>query len=272
MKVYLFTLHWNKKETLKQLKNSLIPALDGLNWEWIIKDNGSSDGSVEEIKSWNNPNINLIDYGHNKDNYAKGMNVIFDHSGAKGSDLIFTLNNDILIKDHSSLKKMIDLISNDNSIGQVGAKLNFADNIQKIQHCGVLFSKTNYLPFHYRGSLKEESKDRQNRIFPAVTGALSLTRADIYDQVRHSEEFHWCFEDIDFSMKVQSLNKKIVMCGQTQILHEESASLKKNPVNKMFMGHNSNTFLNKWRKAINTNINNLYLSDPNYNLYKKESK
>ena len=39
---------------------------------------------------------------------------------------------------------------------------------------------------------------------------------------------------------------KIVYCGNTVILHEESASLKKNPVQKLFMHNNVTHFKKKW--------------------------
>ena len=39
-------------------------------------------------------------------------------------------------------------------------------------------------------------------------------------------------------------------CGKTNVYHEESASLKKNPVNKMMMPHNVSAFRKKWEGIV----------------------
>ena len=67
------------------------------------------------------------------------------------------------------------------------------------------------------------------------------------------------------------MDRKVVYCGETDIFHEESASLKKNPANRLFMQHNMNLLINKWhhRYIIDKNY---YDKDPKYNLYFEESK
>jgi hypothetical protein len=61
-------------------------------------------------------------------------------------------------------------------------------------------------------------------------------------------------------------NKKIIYCGKTDIFHEESASLKKNPTNKLFMNHNSNYLMQKWGNRYIMDMDQ-YKKDPNHNLY-----
>jgi hypothetical protein len=65
------------------------------------------------------------------------------------------------------------------------------------------------------------------------------------------------------------MDKKIVYCGKTNIFHEESASLKKNPANKLFMPHNVNYLRTKWMSRYTLDQSN-YSKDPKLNLY--ESK
>ena len=271
MKTHLLTLNWNKCNTIKNLKETLIPNLENLDWHWYIKDNGSVDGSIEEINSWNNARIHLIKCAHNRDNYSQGMNILFREANPNDDDAVITLNNDIIFNGTTSINNMIDLLRHDKNIGLVGAKLNYKET-DKIQHCGVLFHKINGLPYHYRANIKEEMRDRQNRMFPIITGALALTRGDIFRELMFNEKFHWCFEDCDFAMKVSFLLKKIVVCcGKTNVFHEESASLKNNPVHKMFFKHNCKLFLETWYKNINIYLDEKY-NNPNHNLYINGSK
>jgi GT2 family glycosyltransferase len=116
----------------------------------------------------------------------------------------------------------------------------------------------------------------KNREFQIVTGAVWLTKADYFEKISEknksglkglSEDFVWAFDDCDASLSIKyNLNKKIVYCGQTNIFHEESASLKKNPVNKMFMHHNLSKFRTKWLNIAKPD-DMMYMSDKNYNLY-----
>ena len=81
------------------------------------------------------------------------------------------------------------------------------------------------------------------------------------------EMFKWAFDDIDLSLSIKyKQNKKIVYCGKTNISHDESASLKKNPVNKMFLSNNLNLLTSKWSKfyVIDKAI---YTNNKNYKLY-----
>lgn len=275
--LHILTLTWQGKEKISALKESLLPALSELDYVWHIKENGSTDGSVELIKSWEDMKINLMAFPHNRQNYAQGMNLLFKESGAKEDDVVLTLNNDVIIKDPDSLKRMVALLEKDKELGAVGAKLNYT-NTNKIQHCGVLFSNRNGLPYHYRAGVEEEKKDTLNRYYPVVTGAVSMFPAAVFENCHTNksgnkgfkEEYFFAFEDVDMCMRiVHNLKKKIVYCGETHIFHEESASLKKNPVHKMFFNPNCKLFLDDWHKQIDVSLTNKY-EDPAYNLYRKE--
>lgn len=271
--LHIITLHWNKKDILSPLKKSLLNALENIDFNWYIKDNASNDGSIEELKSWNHNNIHVLYYKDNKQNYSQGMNLLFKEANPKDDDMILTLNNDVIIKNKTSIANMIELLQKPN-IGLVGAKLNYS-NSNKIQHNGILFHQYNGLPYHYRAGLTEDEYDRQNRYYPIITGALSLFKAEVFRNcfknksgtVGFCEDYHWAFDDCDLGMRIGCfLKQKIACCGNVNIEHEESSSLKKNPVNKLFMKHNAQLFLNNWHKYINPTLEEKYSSDKNYNL------
>ena len=108
-----------------------------------------------------------------------------------------------------------------------------------------------------------------------MTGALLLTKYEYYRKAYpnnpsgipgHSEAYKWAFDDISLCLSIRyNSNKKVLYCGKTYVFHEESASLKKNPVNKLFMNHNLDHFRNEWLHRI-TMDQLQYEQDPNYNL------
>jgi hypothetical protein len=136
-----------------------------------------------------------------------------------------------------------------------------------LQHAGVILSKQyNNLPYHYRLNEKEDECAKANREFQAVTGAVLLSKSQYIDKME--DKLVWCFDDIDLCFNIKyNLNKKIVYCGNTNIYHEESASLKLNPMNKLFISHNVNYFIKKWGSRYIVDHQS-YLNDVNYNLYK----
>ena len=271
--LYILTLNYNGKHHLEKLYPSINKSIP---MKWLIKDNGSTDDSVSYIKSLNDPLVSIVETKHNRDNFSKGCNVLFNMCEAQDEDHILLLNNDIIFNDNHSLKNMIHIMENDPSVGVVGAKLLYTDNT--LQHAGVVMgARTNFCPIHLKANQPEDKASTKNREFQALTGACLLTKAKYYKQICKTnpsringldESYIWCFEDIDACLSIKyDMGKKIVYCGTTKIYHEESATLKKVPSNKLFLNKNMNTFVKKWRNKVVDDIK-LY-NNPNYNLYTK---
>ncbi len=275
--LHILTLNYNGKTKLEKLYPTLINSLNGIEYSWHIRDNGSSDNSIDLKNVWNNDSVIFSRINHNIDGFATGCNYLFNIASPNDNDLILLLNNDITFNDTNSIKNMISLVKNDQTIGVVGAKLNYT-NTDKLQHAGVVIDRNrNLLPNHFRANEIEDNNSRKNREFTAVTGAVLLTKALYYKDVSknlHSgnrgmlETYFFCFEDVDLCYHIKyNLNKKIVFCGQTNIFHDESYTLKQNNYNKLLFKQNIDTFLSRWKsKCIDDN--QLYLENKNYNLYK----
>jgi len=254
MKLHIFTLHWNSKEKIEKLHQSLIPAVEMFDYKWWIKDNGSKDSSAEYLSSIQNERIEPFFCGHNTDSFASGMNILFERAKPADDDVIMLLNNDLWFGDTASVGEMMKLLTDD--VGMVGARILYPDG-QRLQHAGVYFSKKyNYFPYHYKHQEVADSASQKNREFQAVTAAVVLIRAGDYrracttnksGRVGMDEGYFWSFEDIDLCLTVRyRLNKKIMYCGKTNVFHEESASLKKNPMHKLMMNTNCTLFRKKW--------------------------
>jgi len=271
----ILTLNWNGKDKLEKLYPSLINSLKNIDYEWFVKDNNSKDGSIEYLNSFNNNKVKVFAYPNNQQNFSEGCNYIFNKAAPKDNDYIMLLNNDIIFNDTESINKMLSIIKNDDSVGVVGARLLYT-NTDLLQHAGVVFVPKYNTPIHFRGREKTDKDSEKNRLFQAVTGAICITKAEYYKNAYTTnksgisglnENLNWAFDDIDLCLSVKyNLGKKIVYCGGTNISHEESASLKKNPTNKLFLKHNLTYFLNKWkdRYVIDREI---YTKDNKYNLY-----
>jgi GT2 family glycosyltransferase len=290
MKVHIFTLNWNGADKLEKLQPDFGPGLlnnldqlhiwkklegggrdlvEAVEYEWYIRDNGSTDKSIDLIDKWNTYDwlfpIKKFNIGHNRDNFAQGMNFLFDEANPADDDLILLLNNDVEFGDDTSLLKMHNLMKKTGA-GIVGARLLYPGT-NKLQHAGVIFSERyNKMPYHYRPNEESDKNAEKNRYFQSVTAAVMLIKASSFRKVNGFDPYlNWAFDDTDLTLRIGQAGEKIAYCGGTKIFHTESASLKLNPVNKLFLTQNVLRFRQKWDGKYKID-HDLYLKDPNYNV------
>lgn len=273
--LHIFTLTWNGSDKLARLYPTIMDNLIDVDYQFWVKDNGSTDNTIDLIKSWNNDRVHTIAHPNNLDSFALGCNRLFNVSNPKDDDLILLLNNDVVFNDKHSLKRMLSIMKDPN-VGVVGAKLNYP-NSKKIQHAGVVFQTPLKMPVHFRANETEDDNAKLNREFQAITGAVFLTRASLYKNicitnksgfVGQDENLIWAFDDVCACLAIKyNMGKRIIYCGQTNISHEESATLVKNPVNKMFMKQNAVYLLKTWSHLYKLDAE-LYKANPKLNLYK----
>src|SRR5580700_5054190 len=101
MKLSIVILCWNDSRVIGDCLQSIYAGTRSTEFEVIVSDNGSTDGSVEYIRT-NFPQVHLIENRRNL-RFAKGNNV-----GIRASqgEYILILNPDTIIHD-GALDKMV---------------------------------------------------------------------------------------------------------------------------------------------------------------------
>lgn len=292
MRTFCLTLNWEGEDKLKNLAEGLFNNLFLLDSQkppiWLVRDNNSKDNSIEFLQNFakeNNirfssnindlsniqePMIYVKKMGHNRDNFAVGMNSLFEEIEhlVEKDDWLLLLNNDISFGNSCCLQEMFRLTKLP-KVAIVGARLLYP-NSRTLQHAGVIFSEVKYNknPYHYLHKQDNRTSAEQNRYFQAVTAACCLVKAKVFEDVgKFDHRFNWCFDDIDLNLKIKTKGYKIAYCGKTVIYHEESASLKKNKVNLLSMDYNVRLFKDKWAGKYNYDLEK-YEKDPYYQLIK----
>ncbi len=261
--LHILTLSWQGKDKLSKLYPTLLNNLKNQDYVWHIKDNGADQETFELVNQWKNDKVNLIRYPHNKDNFAEGCNFLFKQANPNSNDIVLLLNNDVIFNDNKSIKNMLSFFK-DKDIGAVGAKLKYT-NSNIIQHAGVVFAHNGF-PIHYRAHEEDSSQASLAREFQACTGALLAIRAENFQM---DNKLVWAFDDIDACLNIKyNQNKKIIYCGETDVFHEESASLKKNPVNKLYLPQNLTYFSGKWKGKIKIDCD-IYRHNNQFGIYEK---
>jgi len=259
--IHALTLTWNGKPLIAKLADSLRLGFlsTGLRCIWHVRDNGSTDGTKEFFdRIYWKQDIRYYYESHNRDNYAKCNNDLFTCALMDSQsllnineDYVLFINNDIEIIDPTSLRKMLDLFRD--GVGVVGSRLLYPSG--KIQHGGVVFPKEYIgLPKHLGVGEAPTKYTSLNREFQAVTFACALVRASCIVGLQNKkidEDYHWCFDDVNTCLDIVYRQKKrILYCGETNIIHHESETLKKNPINKVYEKHNFAKLRREWGNIV----------------------
>ncbi len=132
-KISIIILNMNGKEVLRDCLYS-IQRIDYPNWDVVVVDNNSSDGSQAFLKE-TFPDIHLI---MNKINegVAEGQNIGIKAALQRGADYIFTLNNDCIV-DRNILRELLRALEQDRAIGIAGAVLYSMEDRARIEDAGA---------------------------------------------------------------------------------------------------------------------------------------
>lgn len=195
-KVSIIILNWNGlKDTLECLKS--VYAGDYDHYEVIVVDNGSTDGSPNEIKALF-PKVVLLENGKNL-GFAGGNNAGMRYALEKGCDYLWLLNNDTIVE-IDTLSKIISTAEKDERIGLVSPLIYHFSNPAKVQFCGAYFDYDNFSVKHL-GDISELTVLNQKDI--SLWGTALLIKSKIIDKVGILNEKYFAYaEDEEYSLRV----------------------------------------------------------------------
>lgn len=206
----------NKVELTKQCLLALADVTHGIEYEVIIVDNGSSDGTQEFLGSMGG-DVRVI---RNQGNagFAKACNQ--GAQAARGEYLVF-LNNDT-IPITGWLNALVQEVEAHQDVGVVGSKLLYADGT--VQHAGVVFAREWLTPYHHHRKMAADAPFvNQRREFQSVTAACMLVRRGLFSEVGgFDERYRNGFEDVDVCLKIKQQGWRVIYQPSSVLYHLES--------------------------------------------------
>lgn len=219
--VSIIVLNWNNYSVTKDCLLSL-EKITHPNYEVILVDNGSTDGSVEKLEK----EFSGITFLKNKKNlgFAAGNNIGIKYALSHGADYILLLNNDTEVAP-DFLDAVVKTAESDKKIGIVGAKIYYHTDPKKIDSAGadyIWWRVSGKLRFHGK---KDNFKLQGAKITDFVSGCCMLVKCAVFDDIGflHEPYFHG-FEDIDFCLRAKKAGWNIVVDLDAHIWHKVSAS------------------------------------------------
>lgn len=218
-KVSIVMVNFNGKADLSSCLESLKKQTYS-DFEIVIVDNASTDGSVEFLKA-KFPYVNLIETGKNL-GFGAGNNVGIKHS--RGKYIIFT-NYDVEF-DPDWLLRMITTASSDDKIGLVAPKILLYDSRNMINTCGLTFQYTGHA--FSRGANKPSETFMEGEEIASVTGCAFLIKKEVLNKIGLFDEefqnfgrfFHSSLEDIDLAWRAQLAGYKVIFEPSAVMYHK----------------------------------------------------
>lgn len=223
--ISIIIVNWNGGEVFLNCLKS-IAKLDYPNFEVIIVDNGSTDGSLDYISVLKNTKgfrgSKIIENNSNL-GFAKACNQGFEKS--KG-EYILLLNNDTRVNP-DFLTVLVNRMQEDSSIGVIQPKIYLMDKPGHLDNAGSFLTRIGFL--QHWGFLSKDGKEFniEREIFSAK-GACMLIRRSVIEKVGLFDKiFFSYFEESDFCWRVWLSGSRVIYFPKTFIYHKVGFTIRR---------------------------------------------
>lgn len=227
MLLSIIIVNYRTKNLTGQCVKSIADSLRIKDYEIIVVDNNSQDGSYEYLLSLESEAVKIIQTPSNG-GFAYGNNI--GVSQAKGEYLFF-LNSDTILKGNI-LEEMLYEFQYNRGLGALSCKaVNGEGSVIASGHgfsnIKTLFLQTlvkPYLPKKLYNYLINKSVNKYNRsrlcYCDWLCGAAILTKKDIFNESgRWNEEYFMYMEDEELCRKIKALGYEVAVYNRIGIVH-----------------------------------------------------
>lgn len=249
-KIYIIILNYNGWQDTVECLKSLF-RVSGVNFEVVVVDNASLDGSFQKIVEWTQfydipllkfyePCEQLVEgapkrkttgmqrvilfYLSENIGFGAANNLGLRQAQVNGIPYAVILNNDTIVEP-DFLFPLVEYAEANSSVGLLGCQIRYAQDRDKVWWAGGWF---NFWLGH-KGFYGEKSS-AQVPSTPYrtewVTGCMTFIPLSIFSQIGGYDEQHFILnEDCDLSLRVDRAGHKMVVVPSSMIYHKVGRSL-----------------------------------------------
>jgi len=261
----IIIISFNTRSILKDCLNSVFQHLHGIEFETIVIDNASTDGSCEMIET-KFPKVKLV---RNKKNRGFGQANNQGIKIALGKHLLF-LNSDTLVFD-GSIQKLLTFLQKDAEVGVIAPQILNKDKtiqLSAFARFPNLFSEllidflldrilNRLFPlWNYPGRFSLSKKQhKKNQEVAFVIGACFLAPKEIIGKVGGFDKRYFFYvEETDLMKRLKDKGYRVYFLSDAKIIHLGGASTAGKTNNKKY-----NYLLENWYQFFKLHYGGLYL-------------
>ena len=266
MKLSIVIICWNDWKVIENCLASIFATTHKIDYEVIVSDNASSDGSVEKIRA-QFPAVRIVENGANL-GFSKGNNTGIR---ASNGEYILILNPDTIIHD-GSLDRWIEFADRHPEAGAFGCKVQYLDGryqetarpfptiwrsllaalyLRNLGHLSNAFLADCYLGWY--GDSEREVE--------VQAGCCIMFRGDLLKKLGgFDEQFFYQFEEVDLCKRVWDAGYPIRFTPEASITHLGGQSVGRFPARfaveicrngyRYFYKHFGKKGATQWRRVL----------------------
>lgn len=237
MDLSIIIVNWNSKDYLKKCIASILSETHSINYEIVVIDNASFDGSDEELRM-HYSQVRFIQSSKNL-GFARANNEAFKI--AVGRNILF-LNPDTEIK-NNALHHLMGVLDSDPKAGVVGPTLLNSDGTVQ-RSCIRVFptilnciADSDWLMKYYPrsrlwGTAPLFRESNLPSCVQAVSGACLMIKRSSFERVdMFSADYFMYSEDLDLCYKIQQAGERIYFIPDAHVVHHGGKSSSKSRFN-----------------------------------------
>jgi len=230
MKLSIVILCWNDLKVIGDCLSSIYTGTRNTEFEIIVSDNGSTDGSIDFIRS-NFPQVRLLENGANL-RFAKGNNVGIDISQG---EYVLILNPDTIIHD-GTLDKVVAYADRHPEAGAFGCKVLNTDGsyqgcarppytLRSEWFAALFLGRLSFLSEWFQPGLYAGWNGDTERSVGWLAGCFILIRGELLKRLRgFDEQFFYYYEDTDLCRRIWDAGYPILYTPDSAITHLKGQS------------------------------------------------
>jgi len=213
-KVAIVVISWNSLDDVVGCLKS-VHQMDYPNYEIVIVDNASTDGSPETIKQLFLDSILL----QNKRNLGStgGNNAGLRYAVKNGFQYVLQLNADVVLE-VNTLTDLVSKAEKNPRLGLLSPALHYYNSPKKVQYCGSTLNWDAFTENHF-----DNPKDLEN-VSPNdfwIWGTSMLIKCDLIKKIGYYKENYFAYcEDIDYSLRAQKAGYKVEVFTAIHVYHK----------------------------------------------------
>ncbi|MDY6878316.1 MAG: glycosyltransferase family 2 protein [Chloroflexota bacterium] len=230
--VAVVIVNWNGRHHLEDCLTALF-AQTFTDFEAILVDNGSTDGSVKWVEA-HFPQVRLIRNTWNV-GFATGNNQAIHSTDA---EFVVTLNNDTRAEPRW-LAALVEPIASDPTVGMVASKMLFADRPDTINSAGIALDPVGIAWDRLGGTPDDPGERTPVEVFGPCAGA-ALYRRVMLDRIGlFDDDFFAYMEDVDLAWRARLAGWRCLYAPAARVYHAHSAtSVEGSPFKSRLLGRN----------------------------------
>ncbi len=226
---------WNGRRHLDACLEA-VAGQAGVRTETIVVDNGSTDGSVEHVRT-RYPWVRVLALDENR-GFAGGNNAGVAIANGR---LVALLNNDT-IAEPGCLRALVDGLDEGNAVSLTTARIVYMHDPMKIDSAGDGMLRAGGAFKHLHGRSVEEA--RTTREVFGVCGAACLMPKRVFDELGGFDEaFFFSHEDVDLSYRARLLGYRCRYVADAVVRHHGSGTSGRTTALVVYHAHRNSEWL-----------------------------